>query len=145
MKQEKSCGAVIYRLTGEYGEVLLIKHKNGGHWAFPKGHVEPGETEEETALREIREETGLSVRLDTDFRRTVTYSPKARVIKEVVYFGAEPVEGIPVAQPEEVLELQWAALKKAPNMITFENDRKILEEFIRYLGKIGENIGSAFL
>ena len=55
-------------------EILLIRHKNGGHWAFPKGHVEKKETEEDTALREIREETGLEVLLDTGFRRAVTYS-----------------------------------------------------------------------
>ena len=58
MKKEKSCGAVVYRETGEQIEILLIRHKNGGHWAFPKGHVEKKETEEDTALREIREETG---------------------------------------------------------------------------------------
>ena len=54
MKKEKSCGAVVYR-QGETGvEVLIIKHKNGGHWAFPKGHVEKKETEPETALRKSR-------------------------------------------------------------------------------------------
>ena len=49
MKKEKSCGAVVYRETGEQIEILLIRHKNGGHWAFPKGHVEKKETEEDTA------------------------------------------------------------------------------------------------
>ena len=58
MKKEKSCGAVVCR-KGENGlEILLIQHKNGGHWAFPKGHVEKKETEEEPALREIKAETG---------------------------------------------------------------------------------------
>ena len=66
MKTEKSCGAVVLRKNQGRLQVLLIKHINGGHWAFPKGHVEPGETEEQTALREIKEETGLSVTLDTD-------------------------------------------------------------------------------
>ena len=53
---------------------------------FPKGHMEPGETEEETAKREIREETGLLVRLDPGFRRSVRYSPKPGVDKDVIYF-----------------------------------------------------------
>ena len=69
MKKEKSCGAIVYRQRDSWVEVLLICHKNGGHWAFPKGHVEKQETEEETALREIREETGLTVKLNTAFRR----------------------------------------------------------------------------
>ena len=59
MKTEKSCGAVVLRKNQGRLQVLLIKHINGGHWAFPKGHVERGETEEQTALREIKEETGL--------------------------------------------------------------------------------------
>ena len=51
MKKEKSCGAVVCR-KGENGlEILLIQHKNGGHWAFPKGHVEKKETEEEPWIR----------------------------------------------------------------------------------------------
>ena len=60
MKSEKSCGAIVLSPDNTNRKVLLIKHENGGHWAFPKGHVEEGETEVETALREIKEETGLS-------------------------------------------------------------------------------------
>ena len=59
MKMEKSCGAVVSRMTENGREILLIRHMNGGHWAFPKGHVEKDETEEQTARREILEETGL--------------------------------------------------------------------------------------
>ena len=93
MKKEISCGAVIARQTDAGCEILLIRHANGGHWAFPKGHVEGNETEAETALREIREETGLSVTLDTNFRTVVTYSPKPGVMKDVIYFAAELAGG----------------------------------------------------
>ena len=88
MKKEISCGAVIARQTENGREILLIRHVNGGHWAFPKGHMEGNETESETALREIREETGLTVTLDTGFRAVVTYSPKPGVMKDVIYFAA---------------------------------------------------------
>ena len=57
-------------------EILLIKHIKSGYWSFPKGHVENGETEEETAKREIKEETGIDVYIDSGFRETVTYSPR---------------------------------------------------------------------
>ena len=59
MQYEKSCGAIIYRKFHGNTELLLIKHANGGHWSFPKGHVENNETEEETAKREIFEEIGI--------------------------------------------------------------------------------------
>ena len=86
MKREKSCGAIVYRMVNEKPQILLIKHKNGGHWSFPKGHIELNETEQETALREIKEETGIDVVLDPSFRETVHYSPKKDTNKEVVYF-----------------------------------------------------------
>ena len=59
---EKSCGAIVYRRHHGNLEILLIKHVNSGHWSFPKGHVEEGETEVETATREIKEETGIEVK-----------------------------------------------------------------------------------
>ena len=68
MTFEKSCGAIVYRKHHGNTEILLIKHINSGHWSFPKGHMEQGESETETALREIKEETGLDVLLDPTFR-----------------------------------------------------------------------------
>ena len=133
MKKEKSCGAVVYR-TGENGpEVLLIKHKNGGHWAFPKGHVEKRETESETALREIKEETGLKVDLDTGFRQMVTYSPKPNVMKDVIYFAAEAKKDHARPQPEEVLEICWKEPEEALSLVTYATDREVLQAFLRYL------------
>ena len=55
MIQEKSCGAIVCRRHHGNLEILLIKHINSGHWSFPKGHVEEGESETETAAREVRE------------------------------------------------------------------------------------------
>ena len=144
MKKEKSCGAVVYR-QGETGvEVLMIKHKNGGHWAFPKGHVEKKETEPETALREIKEETGLKVELDTGFREMVTYSPKPNVMKDVIYFAAELTGGDAKMQakkdsarpqPEEVLELRWEPPQEALALVTYATDREVLQAFLRYLAQ----------
>ncbi|MBR6598855.1 MAG: NUDIX domain-containing protein, partial [Oscillospiraceae bacterium] len=71
MLYEKSCGGVVYRKSHGNLEILLIKHINSGHWSFPKGHIEANETEQETALREIKEETGIDVVLDPSFRETV--------------------------------------------------------------------------
>jgi bis(5'-nucleosidyl)-tetraphosphatase len=132
MKMEKSCGAILCRETEELPQVLLIRHKNGGHWGFPKGHVEDRETEEETARREIWEETGLKAKLDTGFRKVVTYSPKPRVMKDVVYFAARPSGGALKRQEAEVEETCWATLGQALDLVTFETDRDVLRAFIAY-------------
>ena len=133
MRKEKSCGALVVRSGAEEPEILLIKH-NGGHWAFPKGHVENGETEPETALREVQEETGLLVKLDTRYREMVTFSPAPRTLKDVVYFAATVVSGTETPQLTEVSDVRWVAFSKAEQYITFENDRHLfrkMQQFIR--------------
>ncbi len=132
MKQEKSCGAIILRKNTEELQVLLLKH-NAGHWAFAKGHVEANETEEQTALREIKEETSLDVKLDTKFRTTVTYSPMEDVEKEVVYFLAYKTEGNETPQLEEISQMKWLNLDEAKNTVTYERDKEILQKVEKYL------------
>ena len=61
MFHEKSCGAIVFRRFHGNIQILLIKHINSGHWSFPKGHIENNETETETAVREIKEETGILI------------------------------------------------------------------------------------
>ena len=72
MHYEKSCGALVLR-RDEDGKayILMIRHKAGGHRSFPKGHMERGETEYMTAVREVFEETAVQIRIDSDFRETV--------------------------------------------------------------------------
>ena len=127
MRTEKSCGAVVFRNKNNNIQVLLIRHLNGGHWAFPKGHVEKGETEEQTALREILEETGLAVYLDNRYRQVVSYSPKKDVVKDVVYFVATaPSDAATVAQEEEISQIVWVDMHQAADYVSFDNDKKVL-------------------
>lgn len=126
MEQEKSCGAVIFRKHHGNTELLLIKHTNGGHWSFPKGHVEPGETEAQTALREVREETGLEVQIDTSFREVVSYSPRKDTIKNVVYFLAWVKSKEIRPQPEEVSQVKWVEISLAPKWLSYDNDRQLV-------------------
>ena len=138
MKKEKSCGAVVCR-KGENGlEILLIQHKNGGHWAFPKGHVEPGESERQTAEREILEETGVRVNVDTRFRAENRYMARPDVEKLVVFFIAIAQEQTPVAQEGEVAVAEWVEVGEAANRLTYEQDRRILRRAQKYLLKEAE-------
>ena len=128
MLHEKSCGAIVYRRFHGNIEILLIKHINSGHWSFPKGHVEGDETELETARREIKEETGLDVILDQTFRETVSYSPKRDTQKVVVYFLALARNYDFVPQEEEIAEIRWVDILRATRMLTYENDKTIVNK-----------------
>ncbi len=135
MRKEKSCGALVVRRGKEEAEILLIKH-NGGHWAFPKGHVEAGETEEQTAVREVREETGLVVKLDTRYREMVTFSPAPRTLKDVVYFAATVVSGTETPQLSEVSDVRWVPFSKAERYITFGNDRHLFHKMQAFIQEV---------
>ena len=126
MQNEKSCGAIVYRKYHGNTEILLIKHVNSGHWSFPKGHVEKGETEVETALREIKEETGIDVIIDPTFRETVSYYPKKDTQKVVVYFIGKAKNYDYVPQEEEISEIKWVEIGRAGSVLTYENDRSIV-------------------
>ena len=127
MKREKSCGAIVYRHKNGRVELLLLKHRFGGHWSFPKGHVEAGETEEQTALREVKEETGLSVTLHPGPRQAVEYYPKQGVKKQVVYFiGRACADAQTHRQESEVSEISWLPLEDALGAVTFKNDRRLI-------------------
>ena len=134
VRKEKSCGAVVYRTVNHRTEFLL-EHMVQGHTSIPKGHVEDGETEEETALREIREETNLDVRLDTNFRHVITYSPAAAILKDVVFFVAEAKPGKMINQECEVTSLEWLPYEQAIAALTHASDRQTLEAAWNYLNR----------
>jgi len=134
VRKEKSCGAVVYRMEAS-GPEFLLEHMIQGHTSIPKGHVEGAETEEETALREIREETNLEVTLDTGFRHVITYSPGPAVVKDVVFFIAEAKPGRMVNQESEVTSLEWMPFDRALKALTHESDRETLRRARDYLEK----------
>ena len=132
VRKEKSCGAVVYRMEAS-GPEFLLEHMIQGHTSIPKGHVENGETEEETATREIREETNLEVELDSRFRHTVSYSPAPGIQKEVVFFIARAVSEKLINQECEVSALEWLPYEEALAAMTYDTDRETLSEAKRYL------------
>jgi bis(5'-nucleosidyl)-tetraphosphatase len=124
----KSCGAVVYRRSVAGPRYLLLKHINGDHWGFPKGHGAGDETEEETARREIFEETGLNVRFRPGFYERSHYlTPKSRK-KEVVCFLARVRTKRVRIEPEEISDYRWLGYSAARELITFENTRVLLDK-----------------
>lgn len=133
MKKEKSCGCIV---INDRNEILLILH-NAGHWDFPKGHVEDGETEIQTAIREVKEETNIDVEVNEEYRYSTKYSPKEDVIKEVIYFLARNISDNRQAQLEEVSEVKWFKINDAIDQITYDNSRDILIQLKKDLEEKG--------
>ena len=126
MNSEKSCGAIVYRKFHGNTEILLIRHIKSGYWSFPKGHVEGDETEEETARREIKEETNIDVLIDTGFRETVSFSPRRDTTKTVVYFLGKAVNNDTKPQAEEISEIRWVEIGQAISHLTYDNDKLVV-------------------
>lgn len=134
MKQEKSCGAVIFR-ERDAERLYLALHSTQGHWTLCKGHVEGDETEHETAVREIREETGLGVEFVGGFREVITYSPRPGVAKDVVFFLARANGWDVACQPEEVADARFLPLDAALAALTHSSDRDVLAAADAFLGR----------
>lgn len=123
---EKSCGAVVFTEDGGERKYLIIR-MNLGHCGLPKGHVEKYESEEETAIREVKEETGVEITLIEGFRTAVEYSLTARTKKESVYFLGRFVGDDIKIQEAEVSSYRLCPYEQARKLITYENDRTILD------------------
>ena len=125
MVYEKSCGALVVRRENEKYFVLMIRHKAKGNRSFPKGHVEAGETEYITAMREVMEETSARIAIVSDFRSTVQYSPAPGVMKEVVYFLAFTTNADISPREGEIAEVEWIPLEQAEECLAHENDKMV--------------------
>ena len=139
MNYEYSCGAVVFtRIDGEPHYVLVrAKDQPMGCHGFPKGHMEAGETEEQTALREIYEEVGLRVRLLPGFRAVTEYDlpspPDTR--KRVVFFLAQYDDQQPIFQESELAGFSLAPFEEALALTEYADSRQILTDAHAFLSK----------
>lgn len=131
MKKEKSCGNIVFKEENNSIFVLLVHH-NLGHWGIPKGHIELGETEEETAIREVFEETGISSYIIPGFREMITYSSKENTLKDVIFFLGKTCDDNLTPQFSEVSEAKFIEIDKAINLITYLDEKQVLEKAINY-------------
>ncbi|OGN63919.1 MAG: hypothetical protein A3E80_01475 [Chlamydiae bacterium RIFCSPHIGHO2_12_FULL_49_9] len=129
MQKDESFGVVPLSKERGRWEVFLIRHKRSAYWGFPKGHAEAGETSEEAAFRELKEETNLDcVRLLEKEPLVEQYQfmmEGKRVSKTVSYFIAE-VAGTVELQKEEIEDGMWAPLPDALRQITHAEGKAIL-------------------
>jgi len=134
MPREKSCGAVVFRKNGEVEYLLL--HYEAGHWDFVKGKVEPNESEKDTVIRELEEETGLTnTKFVGDFREEINYffrRGSKKINKEVAYFLIQAKNG-KVELSYEHVGYDWLSYEKAMKKLTFKNAKAVLKKALIFL------------
>jgi 8-oxo-dGTP pyrophosphatase MutT (NUDIX family) len=118
---------------------LLVQHR-AGHWAFPKGHAEPGELPLETALRELAEETGIEQCTPVaDVQFVESYQRQGKSIqKTVTYFPAWVDDRSTTLQPEEIQDSAWLTGEAARSRITFPANRGVLQSALDWLHSLPE-------
>jgi len=136
MRYVKSCGFVAYKQIGNENYYLIIKSLNGDV-GFPKGHMESGESELETAIRELKEETGIDVNVVQGFRRQIEYELRRipDTVKQSVYFLGECISDNIICQEAEVTEAGFVSYEDALKLLTFEETKNILEDAEKFLDK----------
>lgn len=110
----KSCGVFPWREENGKREYLIVFEQFSQCWSLPKGHMEPGETEAETARRELFEETGLTAQLDTSRSAVIEYSLRPIGRKQVVFFPGK-VSGTPKVRPGEIQSFKWVTAEELEN------------------------------
>ncbi len=126
MKKEKSCGTIII----ENNKVLLIQQTDNA-WGFPKGHVENNEKEQETAIRETKEETNLDVEIISNKKYIINYKINNEIDKKVIFFLAKKTSDKIKKQDEEIKNIKWVDLTKAFDIITYENTKNLYKEVLK--------------
>ena len=134
VRRAESFGGVVMRSEDGGHEVILIRTRNlkGKEvWTLPKGTAEKGESGEETALREVREETGIDTEIIEPLE-DITYwfvvaAEQARFRKTVHYFLMRAVGGDPTQHDDEVEEVRFVPVDEAPRWVTYPSDKKVLK------------------
>jgi 8-oxo-dGTP pyrophosphatase MutT (NUDIX family) len=137
MLNEKSCGAIVYR-RGASDILYLLLHYEAGHWDFVKGNVEVNETEKETVIRELHEETGIiDAHFVTEFREKIEYYYRRQgktVHKEVIFYLMETNTETITISFEHIGSI-WLNYSQAIKKLTFKNAKLLLKKANIFLDK----------
>ena len=121
----RAAGGVVWRRRDERLEVLLVHRPRYDDWSVPKGKAEPGEKDEDCALREVAEETGLRCRLGAEIG-TARYVDRHGRPKVVRFWAMEPIAGEFVPS-EEVDQLRWVTPAAARDVLSYQRDAELVD------------------
>ena len=137
LEKEFSAGAIIFRKEKEQKLFLLIYSGRNKIWGFPKGHIEPGETEKNAALREVKEETGITeLKFVDGFREEDIYqaisnrgpSKGSTIEKHSVYFLCEAKTMNVAVDGSEIADYKWLSMRDAEKLLAFDSLKRILRK-----------------
>jgi bis(5'-nucleosidyl)-tetraphosphatase len=132
---EISSGAIVYYVDNQKITFLLL-HYCSGHWDFPKGNKEKGESDKDTALREITEETGITnITILNGFQKEIFYKYKRNnqlISKKVIYFLAKVITTNVILSPEHI-DFVWEQYDDALSRLTYKNSKNLLTEGYKFL------------
>ena len=137
VKDAVSAGGVVWRRGDDGIEVVVCGRRAEQHWGLPKGTPDDGETMEQTALREVREETGLEVEAGEQLG-SIEYwftSGGVRYHKHVHHWLMQPTGGDVANHDHEYDDVEWVSLHEALHLLSYDNERRILREAARVLGQ----------
>lgn len=141
MIEQQSAGIITFSRKN-HEEKFLILHYLSGHWDFPKGKLEPGESYRQAAHRELEEETGLSAEIITGFQESLTYTFKERgkLIKKTVTFFVGTTEEQPIRLSREHTGYLWLPYEKAYEKLTYQNAKDLLQKAHDFLKQHEKNV-----
>jgi 8-oxo-dGTP diphosphatase len=125
----RAAGGVVVRGTGAEAAVLLVHRPAYDDWTFPKGKVDPGESDEDCAVREVEEETGLHCELGRELQSTEYDDARGR--PKLVRYWVMEVAGGELRFEHEVDEARWLPVDEAEALLTYERDIAVLHEAVR--------------
>jgi 8-oxo-dGTP diphosphatase len=123
----RAAGGVVWRLVGGEVQVLLVHRPKYDDWSFPKGKLDPGETDEQCAVREVEEETGFRCTLGHELVGTSYIDRKGR--PKAVRYWEMRISGGEFTPGDEVDEIRWLPVPKADRLLSYDRDRVLLASF----------------
>lgn len=135
VRRELSAGGLVWRRgPGGAIQVILVRPAGRDAWVLPKGHVEPGETVTQTAIREVQEETGVTAKVSEQLgevsyvfsQRERENQKAATIFKRVQFYLMEYQGGALTDHDDEIAEAQWVDLEEALHLLTYDNERELV-------------------
>ena len=134
MKREFSAGGIVFN---DKGRVLVTQHSQNKNWSFPKGLIDPGQTPEQAAVREVKEEGGVVAEImgKVGYNKYVYTLNGEKIFKVVTYFLMKYLSGSPEDHDWEVSDIGWFTPDDALKQLSFSQDKELLKKALKIYGK----------